>query len=84
MNIVVIVIVNLKKSLVIFFGAMYVSYGLGIGEGIITYLFLHQFFNKLIDLRMIPIIGSVLLILSFFNMRLSRMIWIYIFKNYSN
>ena len=67
-----------------FFGSMFVSYALGVGEAIITYIIAHQFFEKTIDLRMIPIIATVIVLMSSFNLRLSRMIWIYMFKNYSN
>ncbi len=67
-----------------FFGSMFVSYALGVGEAIITYVIAHQFFEENFDLRMIPIIAGVILLLSSFNLRLSRMIWIYMFKNYSN
>ena len=66
-----------------FFGAMFVNYALGVAEGLITYFIAHQFFEETFDLRIIPIIGTVLLSLCFFNIRLSRMIWIYMFKNYS-
>ena len=66
-----------------FFGAMFVNYALTVGEGIITYLFLLNFFEKPIDLRMIPIICCVIILLCFFNIRLSRMIWIYMFRKYS-
>jgi uncharacterized protein (DUF983 family) len=66
-----------------FFGAMFVSYALTVGEGLITYFIAHQFFDKTFDLRIIPIICSVVVLLCFFNIRLSRMIWIYMFKNYS-
>jgi len=66
-----------------FFGAMFVNYGLTVGEGIITYLIASRFFEKTFDLRIIPIIGLVIVLLSCFNIRLSRMIWIYMFKNYS-
>ena len=66
-----------------FFGAMFVNYALGVAEGLITYFIAHQFFEKTFDLRMIPIIATVILLLCFFNIRLSRMIWIYMFKNYS-
>lgn len=66
-----------------FFGAMFVNYALTVAEGIITYLILLNFFEKPIDLRMIPIIGSVIILLCFFNIRLSRMIWIYMFRKYS-
>ncbi|RKS02412.1 DUF983 domain-containing protein [Flavobacterium sp. 102] len=66
-----------------FFGAMFVNYGLTVGQGIITYLIASQFFDETFDLRIIPIIGVVIVLLSCFNIRLSRMIWIYMFKNYS-
>ncbi len=66
-----------------FFGAMFVSYALCVGEGLITYFIAHQFFEETFDLRIIPIISSVIIVLCFFNIRLSRMIWIYMFKNYS-
>lgn len=66
-----------------FFGAMFVNYALTVGEGIITYLIAHQFFDETFDLRMIPIIAAVIMLLCFVNIRWSRMIWIYMFKNYS-
>jgi uncharacterized protein (DUF983 family) len=66
-----------------FFGAMFVNYALTVGEGLITYFIAHQFFHKTFDLRIIPIICSVVILLCFFNIRLSRMIWIYMFKNYT-
>ena len=66
-----------------FFGAMFVNYALGVGEGLITYFIAHCFFEETFDLRIYPIIGAVILIFSCFNIRLSRMIWIYMFKNYS-
>ena len=67
-----------------FFGSMFVSYALGVGEALITYFIAHQFYTETFDLRIIPIIAGVILLLSSFNLRLSRMIWIYMFKNYSN
>lgn len=67
-----------------FFGSMFVSYAIGVAEAIITYVIAHQFFKENFDLRMIPIIAGVILLLSSFNLRLSRMIWIYMFKDYSN
>ena len=66
-----------------FFGAMFVNYPLTVGQGIITYLIASLFFEETFDLRIIPIIGAVIILMSCFNIRLSRMIWIYIFKNYS-
>lgn len=66
-----------------FFGAMYLNYGLTVAEGITTYLIAHQFFIERFDLRIIPIIGFVIILMASFNIRLSRLIWIYMFKNYS-
>lgn len=67
-----------------FFGAMYVNYGLSVAQGIATYVVAHLFFEETFDLRMIPIIMSVMLAFSPFNIRFSRLLWIYMFKNYSN
>lgn len=62
-----------------FIGALYVSYALTIGESIVTYLIAQQFFDKLFDLRIILVVLPVLLLLTFINIRLSRMMWMYIF-----
>ncbi len=66
-----------------FFGAMFVNYGLTVGEAILTYAIASQFFEKSFDQRILLIIALVILTLVSFNIRLSRMIWIYAFKNYS-
>lgn len=66
-----------------FFGAMFVNYALGCAEALITYFIVAPFFEKTFDLRIFPIIGIVILVLSIFNIKLSRLIWIYLFKNYS-
>lgn len=66
-----------------FFGAMFVSYGIGVAEAITTYLIASLFFEKNFDLRIIPIIAVVIILLTRFNIKLSRMIWIYLFKNFS-
>jgi len=66
-----------------FFGAMFVNYALGCAEALIIYFIATPFFDKTFDLRIFPIIGVTILILSIFNIKLSRLIWIYIFKNYS-
>ncbi|MNQ11555.1 hypothetical protein D3C85_244440 [compost metagenome] len=66
-----------------FFGAMYVNYGLTVAQGIATYLIAHLFFKETFDLRMIPIIAGTIIVLSPFNIRFSRLLWIYMFKNYS-
>ena len=62
-----------------FYGAMYVSYVLTVAEGIITYLIGQLFFEKAFDLRIIPYIIGVILLLSTTNFKLSRVLWIYIF-----
>jgi ribosomal protein S27AE len=67
-----------------FFGAMYMSYGLTVAQGIATYCIAQFFFEKNFDLRIIPIIAVVIIAFSFFNIRLSRLLWIYMFKNYSS
>ena len=64
-----------------FIGAMYVSYGLGVAEALITYFIASQFFDKSLDLRIIPIIVVVMVLLTFFNIKLSRLIWIYMFRS---
>lgn len=66
-----------------FFGAMYVNYGLTVAQGIATYLIAQQFFTERFDLRIIAIIALVIISMASFNIRLSRLLWIYMFKNYS-
>jgi len=66
-----------------FFGAMYVNYGLNVAQGITTYLLVSPFFPKAFDLRIFPIIAAVLLALTFFNIRFSRLLWMYMLRNYS-
>lgn len=63
-----------------FIGAMYISYALTIGESIITYLIAQQFFEKLFDVRIVFVVLPVLLLLMFVNIRISRMVWMYLFK----
>jgi len=66
-----------------FFGAMYVNYGLNVAQGILTYFMARPFFTEPFDLRIFPIIAFVLVAMTFFNIRLSRLLWIYMFKNYA-
>lgn len=66
-----------------FFGAMFVNYAITVGQALITYFICTLFFEKSFDARILFVIGFVILSLSFFNIRLSRMIWMYSFKNYS-
>ena len=66
-----------------FFGAMYVNYGLTVAQGIATYVIAQFFFTETFDLRIIPIIAIVIIAMASINLRLSRLLWIYMFKNYS-
>jgi hypothetical protein len=60
-----------------FFGAMYVSYGLSVAELVGTYI-ITQFFVE--DITVIFIILCLtILLLSFFNFKYSRIIWMYMF-----
>jgi len=67
-----------------FFGAMYMNYMLNVAQGITVYFLARPFFKEAFDLRIFPIIAGVLILLTFFNIRVARLMWIYIFKNYSN
>lgn len=62
-----------------FFGAMYVSYGLNVAEGIATFIICQFFFASFFDRMMVPILLVVIILLSGFNYTLSRVIWIYFF-----
>ena len=66
-----------------FFGAMYVNYGLTVAQAIATYVISQFFFTETFDLRIIGIIAVVIVSMASFNIRLSRLLWIYMFKNYS-
>jgi len=66
-----------------FFGAMFVNYGITVGEALLTYFIASLFFDQAFDQRILLIIAAVILSLTFFNIRLSRMIWMYALKNYS-
>ena len=63
-----------------FFGAMYVSYALGIAQAIAVFIVGTFFFENTFDLRILPWIVATVLLLSSFNTRLSRIIWIYLLK----
>lgn len=67
-----------------FFGAMFVNYGLAVGEALLVFALTSLIFTETYDYRKLIIISAALLLLVSFNIRLSRMIWIYAFKNYSN
>lgn len=58
-----------------FFGSMFVSYAVTVGEMIVFFLIV-QFFVKSVGI-IILLIAIMAILLSTFNFRLSRMIWIY-------
>ena len=62
-----------------FFGAMYVSYVLCVAQAVTVFVISLFFFEDVFDPWKVLVIGIVLLLLSFFNYRFSRLIWMYIF-----
>ncbi len=64
-----------------FYGAMYVSYGLNVGLGIIVFLITYTFFSSSMITAFIAIIASMLLLFPIV-MRLSRSIYINMFVSY--
>ncbi|MEP3372143.1 MAG: DUF983 domain-containing protein [Maribacter dokdonensis] len=67
-----------EKETGFFFGAMFVSYALAVAQMIIS-LVLFWYFVDLSPLRVFAIIALVTILLSTFNFRLSRSIWIHLF-----
>ncbi|WP_116770062.1 DUF983 domain-containing protein [Maribacter litoralis] len=65
-----------------YYGAMYVSYALTISEAIITFLIAQQFYETTFDPRIIGVISIVIVILMWYNYKLSRMVWLNLFKNH--
>lgn len=65
-----------------FIGAMYVSYGLTVLEGILTFLLMRLLFPGAPELVVIGIICALIVALSMKNFRLSRMIWMNLFLRY--
>lgn len=64
-----------------FFGAMFVSYGLGVLIGIITFLVLHFVFQANLKTAFISIVVALILSNTLI-MRMSRNIWINIFIHF--
>ena len=64
-----------------FYGAMYVSYALTVGVGIITFIISVLLFNLEIHQSFIPIV-IVLVLTAPLTIRLSRIIWINLFVDY--
>lgn len=64
-----------------FFGAMYVSYGLGVGQGIILFLLCRYLLNIESWNLIIGILGFFIIALSNKNMRWARIIWLKVFPH---
>lgn len=62
-----------------FYGSMYVSYGLGVGEGIAIFVIGQLFFAEAFDVRILYAIIASQLLLRVVNYRLSRLLWMYMF-----
>jgi transposase-like protein len=64
-----------EKETGYFFGSMYVSYGLTVAEMVAVFVIVQFFTNSY--LTVISIIAIMAVLLSTFNFRLSRVIWVY-------
>jgi uncharacterized protein (DUF983 family) len=62
-----------------FLGAMYLSYGLAVLQGLTTFLICYFFFPTLETLSMLFIIMGVIILFSYKNYRLARVIYMHIF-----
>jgi len=65
-----------------FYGAMYVSYGVGIAFAVAAFVIAHYFLGGGLMTSFIAIIGTLVVLFPII-MRLSRNIWINIFMNYN-
>jgi uncharacterized protein (DUF983 family) len=62
-----------------FLGAMYISYGLAVLQGLITFLICYFFFPSLSTLLTTFVIMGVIILFSYKNYKLSRIIYMHIF-----
>jgi hypothetical protein len=62
-----------------FLGAMYISYGLAVFQGVITYIIIHSAFPILSSFYEISLIILVILLFGKKNYKLSRVLYIHIF-----
>ena len=62
-----------------FLGAMYISYGLAVLQGILAFLTCYFFFPQLPTLAVCFIILGVIVLFSIRNFRISRVVYMYIF-----
>ncbi|MEW5675831.1 DUF983 domain-containing protein [Flavobacterium enshiense] len=59
-----------------FFGSMFVSYAVAVGEMVLFFLIANQFIESY--LTIVVLIGILAIVMSTFNFRFSRMLWIYL------
>ena len=64
-----------------FYGAMYVSYAVGIAFAVAAYVISNLFFNASLKVTFISIVGTLVVFMPII-MRLSRNIWINFFMHY--
>jgi len=64
-----------------FFGAMYVSYGVGIAFGVAAFIISYFFFGSSLKTSFIAIIAALVIFMPYI-MRISRNIWINMFIHY--
>ena len=64
-----------------FLGAMYISYGLAVFEGIVVFLLCRLFFPNLETLYVVLTVCFGIILLSMRNYRWSRVFYMYIFPN---
>lgn len=64
-----------------FYGAMYVSYGLGVAVAVATFIITYSFLNFKVFTSFLSIVGILTLLMPIL-MRLSRNIWINMFLSY--
>lgn len=62
-----------------FLGAMYVSYALAVGEGIIAYLLFANAFHIDSTVWIVGIIVFIILLMQNKNFRVARVIWMHLF-----
>ena len=64
-----------------FYGAMYVSYGLGVAVAVAAFIISFVFLNSSMATAFFSIMGALILLMPL-NMRLARNIWISFFISY--
>ncbi|MCD6067002.1 MAG: hypothetical protein K0S33_1828 [Bacteroidetes bacterium] len=62
-----------------FLGAMYLSYGLGVFQGILAFLTASFLCSNLSPFALVGVVATTILVFAMWNFKLSRVIWLYIF-----